>query len=93
MDNENREESSYCASVMIELEPQEPSPGPIDDSVAANTENYQVLLGSHKPTTVGIEDMFLMASVPHHLILQERISVAHGVQFCTLTESFGDYVV
>ena len=49
---------------MIELESQEPSPGPIDDSVAANTENYQVLSGSHKPTTVGIEDMFLKASVP-----------------------------
>jgi AP-5 complex subunit beta-1 len=64
IDNQNREESSYCASVMIELEPQEPSPGLIDVSVEANTENCQVVSGSLKPITVGIEDMFLKASVP-----------------------------
>ncbi|CAD6241549.1 unnamed protein product [Miscanthus lutarioriparius] len=64
IDNQNREESSYCASVTIELEPQEPSPGLIDVSVEANTENCQVLSGSLKPITVGIEDMFLKASVP-----------------------------
>ncbi|KAF8691821.1 hypothetical protein HU200_040223 [Digitaria exilis] len=64
VDNQNREESSYCASVVIELEPREPSPGLIDVSVAANTENCQVLSGSLKPITVGIEDMFMKASVP-----------------------------
>ncbi|GJM87512.1 hypothetical protein PR202_ga03474 [Eleusine coracana subsp. coracana] len=64
LDNQNREESSYCASVAIELEPREPSPGLIDVSVAANTENCQVLSGSLQPVTVGIEDMFLKASVP-----------------------------
>lgn len=64
VDNQKREESSYCASVVIELEPREPSPGLIDVSVAANTENCQVLSGSLKPITVGIEDMFLKASLP-----------------------------
>ncbi|KAG2662757.1 uncharacterized protein LOC120650784 [Panicum virgatum] len=64
INNQNREESSYCASVVIELEPREPSPGLIDISIAANTENCQVLSGSLKPVTVGIEDMFMMASVP-----------------------------
>ncbi|RLM80384.1 AP-5 complex subunit beta-1 [Panicum miliaceum] len=64
IDNQNLEESSYCASVVIELEPREPSPGLIDVSIAANTENCQVLSGSLKPVTVGIEDMFMMASVP-----------------------------
>ncbi|OEL19133.1 hypothetical protein BAE44_0019850 [Dichanthelium oligosanthes] len=64
IDNQNREESSYCASVVIELEPREPSPGLIDVSVAANTENCQVLSGSLKPITVGIEDMFMKASIP-----------------------------
>ncbi|CAL4886141.1 unnamed protein product [Urochloa decumbens] len=64
IDNQNREESSYCASVVIELEPREPSPGLIDVSVAANTENCQVLSGPLKPITVGIEDMFMKASIP-----------------------------
>lgn len=64
IDNQNREESTYCASVVIELEPREPSPGLIDVSVAANTENCQVLSGSLKPITVGIEDMFMKAIVP-----------------------------
>ncbi|GJM87439.1 hypothetical protein PR202_ga03393 [Eleusine coracana subsp. coracana] len=65
LDDQNREESNYCASVAIELEPREPSPGLIDVSVAANTENCQVISGSLQPVTVGIEDMFLKASVPH----------------------------
>ncbi|TVU27604.1 hypothetical protein EJB05_19097, partial [Eragrostis curvula] len=64
LDNQNREESSYCASLAIELEPREPSPGLIDVSIAANTENCQVISGSLQPVTVGIEDMFLKASVP-----------------------------
>jgi AP-5 complex subunit beta-1 len=64
VDNQNREESGYCASVMIELEPREPSPGLIDVSVEANTENCHVLSGPLKPITVGFEDMFLKASVP-----------------------------
>ncbi|KAL6912367.1 hypothetical protein ACP4OV_001172 [Aristida adscensionis] len=64
LDNQHREESSYCALVVIELEPREPSPGLIDVSIAANTENCQVISGSLQPITVGIEDMFLKASVP-----------------------------
>uniref|UniRef100_A0A0A9D1F3 Uncharacterized protein n=1 Tax=Arundo donax TaxID=35708 RepID=A0A0A9D1F3_ARUDO len=56
LDNQNREQSSYCASVVIELEPREPSPG--------NTENCQVISGPLQPVTVGIEDMFLKASIP-----------------------------
>ncbi|XP_062221402.1 uncharacterized protein LOC133920847 [Phragmites australis] len=64
LDTQHREESSYCASVVIELEPREPSPGLIDVSIAANTDNCQVLTGFLQPITVGIEDMFLKASVP-----------------------------
>ncbi|EMS47512.1 hypothetical protein TRIUR3_06764 [Triticum urartu] len=64
IDNCHQEESSYHASVMIELEPREPSPGLIDVEIAANTENCQVICGSLQPITVGIEDMFLKASVP-----------------------------
>jgi AP-5 complex subunit beta-1 len=64
LDDQNRGESNYCASVTIELEPREPSPGLIDVSVAANTENCQVISGPLQPITVGIEDMFLKASVP-----------------------------
>ncbi|XP_044955362.1 uncharacterized protein LOC123405913 [Hordeum vulgare subsp. vulgare] len=64
IDNCQQEESSYRASVMIELEPREPSPGLIDVEIAANTENFQVICGSLQPITVGIEDMFLKASVP-----------------------------
>ncbi|XP_047086284.1 uncharacterized protein LOC124697787 [Lolium rigidum] len=64
VDNCHQEESSYRASVVIELEPREPSPGLIDVDIAANTENCQVVSGSLLPITVGIEDMFLKASLP-----------------------------
>ncbi|CAM0905317.1 unnamed protein product [Alopecurus aequalis] len=64
IDNCHQEESSYRASVLIELEPREPSPGLIDVDIAANTENCQVVSGSLQPITVGIEDMFLKASIP-----------------------------
>ncbi|XP_024316563.1 uncharacterized protein LOC100842049 isoform X2 [Brachypodium distachyon] len=64
IDNCHQEESSYRASVVIELEPREPSPGLIDVGIAANTENCQVISGSLQPITVGIEDMFLKASIP-----------------------------
>lgn len=64
VDNCHQEESSYRASVLIELEPREPSPGLIDVDIAANTENCQVVSGSLQPITVGIEDMFLKASLP-----------------------------
>ncbi|KAL6591561.1 hypothetical protein ACP70R_050064 [Stipagrostis hirtigluma subsp. patula] len=63
-DNQHRKESSHCALVVIELEPREPSPGLIDVSVAANTENCQVISGSLQHITVGIEDMFLKATIP-----------------------------
>ncbi|PUZ78387.1 hypothetical protein GQ55_1G448500 [Panicum hallii var. hallii] len=86
IDNQNLEESSYCASVVIELEPREPSPGLIDVSIAANTENCQVLSGSLKPVTVGIEDMFMMASVPPDT-LKEGVAVYYQDLFHALWEA------
>ncbi|KAJ1281739.1 hypothetical protein BS78_04G328600 [Paspalum vaginatum] len=88
VDNQNREESRFCASVVIELEPREPSPGLIDVSVAANTENCQVLSGSLQPITVGIEDMFLKASLPPDTPREGVAMYYHGL-FLALWEACG----
>uniref|UniRef100_A0A1D1XYH7 AP-5 complex subunit beta n=2 Tax=Anthurium amnicola TaxID=1678845 RepID=A0A1D1XYH7_9ARAE len=53
------------SSVTIELEPREPMPGLIDVTLQANTENGQTISGSLQSIPVGIEDMFLKASIPY----------------------------
>ncbi|XP_006649198.2 uncharacterized protein LOC102704955 [Oryza brachyantha] len=86
LDNGHQLESSYCASVVIELEPREPSPGLIDVVITANTEDCQVISGSIQPITVGIEDMFLKASVPHD-ILKEDVAEYYQDLFHALWEA------
>ncbi|KAL5213327.1 hypothetical protein ABZP36_024174 [Zizania latifolia] len=86
LDNSHQVESNYCASVVIELEPREPSPGLIDVVIAANTENCQVISGSIQPITVGIEDMFLKASVPPD-ILNESVAEYYQDLFQALWEA------
>ncbi|KAL5721418.1 hypothetical protein ACHQM5_005069 [Ranunculus cassubicifolius] len=59
-----REEDTFTASVMIELEPREPMPGLVDISIEANAENGQIIRGQLQSVTVSIEDLFLKVSVP-----------------------------
>ncbi|WOL18202.1 hypothetical protein Cni_G26995 [Canna indica] len=58
------EDSNHCASVIMELEPQEPMPGLVDVTIKANAENGQIISGKLQSIAVGIEDMFLKAAVP-----------------------------
>ncbi|CAL9760455.1 unnamed protein product [Musa acuminata subsp. burmannicoides] len=58
------EGSSHRASVNIELEPREPMPGLIDGTIKANAETGEVISGRLQSIAIGIEDMFLKASIP-----------------------------
>ncbi|PKA65186.1 hypothetical protein AXF42_Ash013307 [Apostasia shenzhenica] len=58
------EVSRFHSPLTIELEPREPSPGLIDAALTANIENGQIISGSLQSISVGIEDMFLKASLP-----------------------------
>ncbi|KAI3694094.1 hypothetical protein L1987_77054 [Smallanthus sonchifolius] len=64
VEEEKEEEESFNAHVLIELQPREPTPGLVDVSIEANTENGQIISGQLQSITVGIEDMFLKALVP-----------------------------
>ncbi|CAK9138294.1 unnamed protein product [Ilex paraguariensis] len=64
VENGSGEEESFKAPVMIELEPQEPTPGLVDVFIETNAENGQIISGQLQSITVGIEDMFLKAIVP-----------------------------
>ncbi|XP_028760798.1 AP-5 complex subunit beta-1-like [Neltuma alba] len=57
-------EDKFRASVVIELEPREPTPGVVDVHIETNAENGQIIQGQLRGITVGIEDMFLKAIVP-----------------------------
>ncbi|WCJ28552.1 AP-5 complex subunit beta-1 [Euphorbia peplus] len=57
-------EEDYKASVTIDLEPREPTPGLVEVSIEANLENGQIVNGQLQSITVGIEDMFQKAIVP-----------------------------
>ncbi|CAH1414764.1 unnamed protein product [Lactuca virosa] len=59
-----KEDDNFKSPVLIELQPQEPTPGLIDVSIESNTENGQIVCGHLHSVTVGIEDMFLNAIVP-----------------------------
>ncbi|KAG0476004.1 hypothetical protein HPP92_012845 [Vanilla planifolia] len=62
-----QEDSSFRASLVIELEPREPMPGIIDTELKANIEKGRIISGSLQSITVGIEDMFLKAILPPHV--------------------------
>ncbi|CAL5212599.1 unnamed protein product [Lathyrus oleraceus] len=61
---ESREEEKYRATVVVDLEPREPTPGIVDVHIETNTENGQIIQGQLQGITIGIEDMFLKAIVP-----------------------------
>jgi len=62
--NDSREEEKYRATVVVDLEPREPTPGIVDVHIETNAENGQIIQGQLQGITVGIEDMFLKAIVP-----------------------------
>ncbi|TXG56869.1 hypothetical protein EZV62_018182 [Acer yangbiense] len=64
IDNGSGEEETLRASVTIDLEPREPTPGLVDVFIETNAENGQIIQGQLQSITVGIEDMFLRAIVP-----------------------------
>lgn len=64
VNNGSREEDKSRASVVIELEPREPTPGIVDVHIETNAENGQIIQGQLQGITVGIEDMFLKAIIP-----------------------------
>ncbi|XP_071705007.1 uncharacterized protein [Rutidosis leptorrhynchoides] len=63
-EKDEEEKESFKASVIIELQPKEPTPGLIDVSIETNSENGQIICGNLHSINVGIEDMFLKAIVP-----------------------------
>ncbi|KAJ0232172.1 AP-5 complex subunit beta-1 [Hirschfeldia incana] len=52
------------ASVTVELEPREPTPGLVEVSMEANAESGQMIQGKLESVPVGIEDMFLKPLAP-----------------------------
>ncbi|KAL6128405.1 hypothetical protein ACLB2K_071760 [Fragaria x ananassa] len=64
VENGSREDESFRAPVMIELEPREPTPGLIDVSIETNAESGHIIRGQLHSITIGIEDMFLRAVIP-----------------------------
>ncbi|XP_058090360.1 uncharacterized protein LOC131236870 [Magnolia sinica] len=64
IENGSEQEEGFRAPVMIELEPREPMPGLVSVAIEANAENGQTISGPLQSITVGIEDMFLRASIP-----------------------------
>uniref|UniRef100_A0A7N2L773 AP-5 complex subunit beta-1 n=2 Tax=Quercus lobata TaxID=97700 RepID=A0A7N2L773_QUELO len=88
VENGNGEEESFRAPVMIELEPREPTPGLIDVSIVTNAENGHIIRARLHSIPIGIEDMFLMATVPSD-IPKEVIPGYYSDLFSTLWEACG----
>ncbi|RDX98420.1 AP-5 complex subunit beta-1, partial [Mucuna pruriens] len=86
--NDSREEEKYRATVVIDLEPREPTPGIIDVHIETNAENGQIIQGQLQGITVGIEDMFLKAIVPSD-IPEDEIPRYNFDLFNTLWEACG----
>ncbi|CAH8385191.1 unnamed protein product [Eruca vesicaria subsp. sativa] len=61
---EEKEGLGGGASVTVELEPREPTPGLVEVSMEANAESGQMIQGKLESVPVGIEDMFLKALAP-----------------------------
>ncbi|XP_030453919.1 uncharacterized protein LOC115675418 [Syzygium oleosum] len=64
VENGAHEDDSFRASVTIELEPREPTPGMVDVFLETNSANGQIIRGQLHSISVGIEDMFLKAITP-----------------------------
>ncbi|KAL2329118.1 hypothetical protein Fmac_022545 [Flemingia macrophylla] len=88
VENDSREEGKYRATVVIDLEPREPTPGIVDVHIETNAENGQIIEGQLKGITVGIEDMFLKAIVPSD-IPEDEIPRYYFDLFNTLWEACG----
>ncbi|KAG4985038.1 hypothetical protein AAZX31_12G026800 [Glycine max] len=86
--NDSREEEKYRATVEIDLEPREPTPGIVDVHIETNAENGQIIQGQLQGITVGIEDMFLKAIVPAD-IPEDEIPRYNFDLFNTLWEACG----
>ncbi|XP_043716520.1 uncharacterized protein LOC122664660 isoform X2 [Telopea speciosissima] len=85
-ENGSVEQEIFRAPLMIELEPREPMPGLVDVSIEANTENGQIIHGQLRGIMVGIEDMFLKASVPSD-ITEDAIPAYYSDLFHALWEA------
>lgn len=88
------DESTNCSNftkIFIELHPQDPMPGLIDILIKANTATGQVVSGSLRPVTVGIEDMFLKAILPPD-ISDEWVPRYYSDLFDALWEACGSSV-
>ncbi|XP_029127151.1 AP-5 complex subunit beta-1 [Cajanus cajan] len=88
VENDSREEEKYRATVVIDLEPREPTPGIVDVHIETNAENGQIIQGQLQGITVGIEDMFLKAIVPSD-IPEDEIPRYNFDLFNTLWEACG----
>lgn len=88
VENSDGEEENFRAPVMVELEPREPTPGLIDVSIETNAENGQIIRAQFHSIPVGIEDMFLMATVPSD-IPKEVIPGYYSELFSALWEACG----
>ncbi|XP_027356487.1 AP-5 complex subunit beta-1 [Abrus precatorius] len=86
--NDSREEEKYRATVVIDLEPREPTPGIVDVHIETNAENGQIIQGQLQGITVGIEDMFLKAIVPSD-IPEDEMPRYNFDLFTTLWEACG----
>ncbi|RWW63843.1 hypothetical protein BHE74_00028960 [Ensete ventricosum] len=87
--NSFEEDSSHRASVNIELEPREPMPGLIDVAIKANAENGEVISGRLQSIAIGIEDMFLKASIPPD-IEEDEVTGYYYDLFHALWEACGN---
>ncbi|KAK3222491.1 hypothetical protein Dsin_009516 [Dipteronia sinensis] len=88
IDNVSGEEETFRASVTIDLEPREPTPGLVDVFIETNAENGQIIHGQLQSITVGIEDMFLRAIVPPD-IPEDVITGYYSDLFNALWEACG----
>ncbi|WVZ12617.1 hypothetical protein V8G54_017147 [Vigna mungo] len=86
--NDSREEEKYRATVVVDLEPREPTPGIVDVHIETNAENGQIIQGQLQGITVGIEDMFLKAIVPSDIPEDETPRYNFNL-FNTLWEACG----
>ncbi|XP_042512201.1 uncharacterized protein LOC122087214 [Macadamia integrifolia] len=85
-ENGSVKQEIFRAPLMIELEPREPMPGLVDVAIEANTENGQIIHGQLQSIMVGIEDMFLKASVPSD-IAEDAIPAYYSDLFYALWEA------
>ncbi|KAM6599074.1 uncharacterized protein LOC115705494 [Cannabis sativa] len=88
LENGSGEDRRFRASVMIELEPREPTPGLVDVSIETNAENGQIVRGQLQGITVGIEDMFLKAIIPPD-VQEDEIPGYYSELFNALWEACG----